>query len=183
MIILHALLSNIDTLCCAIVYGYRKTKMSLISMLSTSLFEFKFIYFINMLMSDYLKIINVTTANGVSTFIYLMLAYVTYKEYRKMNLVSSDNISDLNHYNVINVVETIFLGIYLSLDNFLLTLPLMFEGYSPFEIAATFAFSTFLILQLGNHIGENLNTRNNTAYFMKYAWLLFILLSLIHIYF
>ncbi|MBR3840646.1 MAG: hypothetical protein IKM20_05885 [Erysipelotrichales bacterium] len=183
MIILHALLSNIDTLCCSVVYGYRRTKMNLVSMLTTSLFVFLSIYFINTLMDDYLMVINTNVASSLSTFIYLMLAYVTYKEYHKKNIANSSNVSDLNHDNVINVVETIYLGIYFSLDNFLLTLPLIFQGYSPIEIATTFGFTTFITLQLGNQIGITLNERYYKAYFMKYAWLLFIILSLIHIYF
>ena len=183
MIILHALLSNIDTFCCGIVYGYRKTKMSFISLISTSLFVFLFIYFINTLMNNYLRIINPNTANGLSTIIYLMLAYVTYSEYHKKNVTNYSNVSDLNHDNVISIIETIYLGLYLSLDNFLITLPLIFEGYPPFDIAATFGITTFIILQLGSCIGERLYNRDYSSYFMKYAWVLFIILSLIHIYF
>lgn len=182
MVWIHALVSNIDTFGCFMVYGFRKVRVNGFAILCTIFMTMALLLLADSLLLQYASYLDMKTTDALSVMIYLFLAYVTYKEYHKTTIRTSENKSDLNKNNAIEANEALYLGMYFSLDNFLLALPMIFEGYSPIYISVVFGVMTLVTMSIGYLAGKVIGERYQNSHFLRYIWLLFILLAFHHIY-
>lgn len=179
MILIHALVSNIDTISCSMVYSLKRININVFAMFITSMVVAAVMWCSHFLLYPYLELISKLSKDGLSTLIYLFMSFLSFEEYTKKRINDDIVISDINNDDRINYFEAILLGLYLSLDNFLIALPLMFNNENIIIISIVFAFFTFVALYIGKKIGSKFLDHR---WLLKYTWVIFGVLAIIHIY-
>lgn len=157
--IILAISSSIDSLGIGITYGIRNTKISFVGKLILLLISIVITY-ISLFFGDFLKLFLPDFIEGFigSGFFILIGSYICFQALKSSNKNSNifnDPISsDLDHSNVIDSKESLFLAIALSLDSFcigicgsivninLIFFPFLISGFQ------------LLFLSLGNFIGR-----------------------------
>ena len=117
-------------------------------------------------------------SRGISVCVYLLLAlYIaknpSKKEYKEG--VWIDQNKDLK----ISGKEIVLLSLSLSLDTWIIALPLGFSNHSSMGVALLFGLFNFCLLLLGNKFSEVIKERI-PCQFMSFSWVIFIVLALLH---
>lgn len=178
MIMLSVLSSCMDAFLFGISFGLQKISLTWKEALISSLFPFFFGLGAMNLGNFIGSNINETQTNSVAVIVYVILAIYSYhdhhaKEYKEGIWV------DCNKDHKITGKEVLFLSLSLSLDTWIIALPLGFRAQNTLLIAAFFGIANFTLLLLGNYL---------CTWFYKYvpcrtmsfSWVIFILLALLH---
>lgn len=178
MVLLSVLASSMDAFLFGVSFGLNKIRFSVTTALITSIFPFLF-SFVSMRIGDFVnRGVDSLVSKSVSMCIYLILALYMYrnnkgKEYKEGTWI------DQNKDFRISGKEIILLSLSLSLDTWIIALPLGFGNYSMIGIALYFAISNFCLLLLGNRCSERI-VKRIPRQFMSFSWVIFILLALLH---
>ncbi|MBE6114802.1 MAG: hypothetical protein E7191_06935 [Erysipelotrichaceae bacterium] len=178
MIILSVLASSIDALLYGIGLGVSKITVTWKVALLTSLFPFSFALS-SLKLGRYVSgSMSEATQEGIAVLIYLVLAVYMYFEQRGREY-KEGNWIDLDQDQRINGRESLLLALSLSVDTWIIALPLGMIDVPELFVAFLFGFMNFILLYLGNRISSTM-VRKISRSWMSLSWILFILLSLLH---
>lgn len=178
MILLSVLSSCIDAFLFGISFGLQKIRVTWIEALWSSFFPFVFALGAMSLGRFVGYNVDNMQAKGVSIFIYLMLAIYSYhnhhaKEYKEGIWV------DQNKNKKIEGKEIILLALSLSLDTWIIALPLGFTYGNLFLLALLFGIANFVLLLIGNYLCHIVK-RYIPCQMMSFSWVIFVVLALLH---
>lgn len=178
MILLSVLASSLDALLYGIGLRISKITVSWKVALFTSFFPFIF-SFTSLKLGRYVSdSMSESTQEGMVILIYLVLSIYMYftnsdREYKEASWI------DLDQDQKINGRESILLALSLSIDTWIIALPLGILKVPELLVALLFGITNFILLYLGNRSNSDM-VRKVFQRCISLSWILLILLALLH---
>lgn len=178
MIVLCVLASCMDAFLFGVSFGLNKIKITYKTALLTSLFPFLF-SFLSMKIARHVgSSVDTSVSKSISISVYLLLALYFYHNHKGKEYSEGIWI-DQNHDLVIKGKEIVLLALSLSLDTWIIALPLGFSEYSILSLASLFGFANYGLLMLGNYCSIWL-FRYIPCRIISFSWVIFVILALLH---
>lgn len=178
MVILSVLASCMDAFLFGVSFGLNKISITRTTALFTSFFPFLF----SLISMRIGSIVNMGTedavSKGISVCIYLLLALYMSKNHTKKEYKEGIWI-DQNKDFRISGKEIVLLSLSLSLDTWIIALPLGFSDRSSIGVALLFGAFNFILLFLGNKFSEAIRDKI-PCQLMSFSWVIFIVLAFLH---
>lgn len=178
MIVLSVLSSCMDAFLFGISFGLQRIKVTWRVALLSSVFPF--VFGLGALsLGDFIgSSIDKTDAKGVAVLVYLVLALYSYYDHRGKEYKEGIWI-DKNKDKKIKGLEIVLLALSLSLDTWIIALPLGFRVENILFIALLFGISNFVLLLLGNYLCTWFK-RYIPCQIMSFSWVIFVVLAILH---